>query len=110
MKNPLEDLKKLDAKVQRESNHGALEFFVAWIISNIIYFACFGLLGSIFLTKILGVIPYHWVSYCLGIAFGFIISKGFFPIGMANGMLKAHWQYVKDYREKIFRSAKNRDS
>lgn len=89
--------KKIEARIKDESQRNAILLFCCWVIGTYLYFLLVSSLWFAIFTNLLHVFP-SWLSYGIGFVFGFFVSKGFFPIGFANDLLKHHWQFMQKYR------------
>lgn len=62
----------------------AIELFVVWFMLTSVYFIFFTNIASTLLADHYGVM----LAKLAGIAFGYIVSKGFFPVGFAKSLIK----------------------
>lgn len=101
-----EDIKvrKLEIRIKYQSLFVATSFFCIWLFLNYMYFLLMGTLGFAIFTNVLEITP-SWLSYCIGFLFGYFVSKGFFPLGFANDLLKNHWQQMQKYRASLTKSS-----
>lgn len=92
--------KKIEAKIKFESERNALSLFLFWVTGTYLYFLLVSSLWLAIFTNLLHFFP-SWLSYGIGFVFGFFVSKGFFPIGFANVLLRHHWQFMQKYRASL---------
>jgi hypothetical protein len=62
----------------------AIELFVVWFMLTTVYFIFFTSIASALLGEKYGEV----LAKLVGIAFGYIVSNGFFPLGFAKSFIK----------------------
>jgi hypothetical protein len=67
----------------------AIELFVVWFMLTTVYFIFFTSIASSLLAEKYGEV----LAKLAGIAFGYVVSNGFFPLGFAKGLTK-HFEKI----------------